>query len=136
MHIYFLHIYSVGRSRQLLITIATMIFMIFSLLLYFGSPLSYLHHRQSWVLYSHSLPDYVSHFLGREREINKIVHWLDPQNTDVRIVSIVGPPGFGKSSLAIQVGHEMIDRGVVVNYVNLDEVILEDLQGKIVAMLA
>ena len=105
---------------------------LFLLLLYFGSPLSYFSHQRSWVLYSPSLPDYVSHFSGREEEINDIVHWLDPQNTAVRIVSIVGPPGFGKSSLAIQVGHEMIDRGVVVNYVNLDELTLEDLPGKIV----
>ena len=131
----FIHVYSAGRRLQLIlaICIAMTIVALFLLLLYFGSPLSYFSHQQSWVLYSPSLPDYVSHFSGREKEINDIVHWLDPQNTAVRIVSIVGPPGFGKSSLAIQVGHEMIDYGVVVNYVNLDELTLEDLPGKIVA---
>ena len=100
---------------------------------YFRLSISYFCHRQNWGLYSPSLPDHVSHFSGREKEISDIVHWLDPQNTDVRIVSIVGPPGFGKSSLAIQVGHEMIDQGVVVNYVNLDELTVEDLPEKIVA---
>ena len=134
--VHYSHIlYSAGRSLQIIITIciAMTILALFLLLLYFGSPFSYFSHQRSWVFYSPSLPDYVSHFSGREKEINDIVHWLDPQNTAVRIVSIVGPPGFGKSSLAIQVGHEMIDRGVVVNYVNLDELTLEDLPGKIVA---
>ena len=109
------------------------IIFIFLLVFYFEPSPSYLYHQQRWVLYSPSLPDYVSHFSGREKEINDIIHWLDPHNTDVRVVSIVGPPGFGKSSLAIQVGHEMIDQGVVVNYVNLDELTVEDLPEKIVA---
>ena len=134
VHYSCIHVYSAGRILQNIITICiAMTILALFLLLYFGSPLSYFNHQQSWVFYSPSLPDYVSHFSGREKEISDIVHWLDPQNTDVRIVSIVGPPGFGKSSLAIQVGHEMIDRGVVVNYVNLDEVTVEDLPGKIVA---
>ena len=100
---------------------------------YFRLFISYFCHQQNWVLYSPSFPDRVSHFSGREKEISDIVHWLDPHNTDVRVVSIVGPPGFGKSSLAIHVGHEMIDQGVVVNYVNLDELTVEDLPEKIVA---
>ena len=71
---------------------------------YFRLFISYFCHRQNWVLYSPSLLDHVLHFSGREKEISDIVHWLDPHNTDVRVVSIVGPPGFGKSSLAIYSG--------------------------------
>ena len=130
LHSYFIHVFSTGRSCQLLEIFAIIILL---MLFCFGYSYSYLHHQRSWDAHSSSLPNYVSHFSGREKQINDIIHWLDPHNTDVRIVSIVGPPGFGKSSLAIQVGHEMIDQGVVVNYVNLDELTLEDLPEKIVA---
>ena len=92
----------------------------------------HIHHRRVWVDYSHSLPNYVPHFLGRDKEVKDLVRLLDPDNTDVRTVSIVGPPGFGKSSLAIHVGHEMVDRGVVVNYVNLDEIAVDGIPEKII----
>ena len=88
-------------------------------------------HDQAWKTYSHSLPTYVPHFLGRDREIADLVRLLDPQSTAVRTVSIVGPPGFGKSSLAIHVGHAIIDKGAVVNYVNLDKVAIDDLPEKV-----
>ena len=91
-----------------------------------------IHHRRVWVDYSHSLPNYVPHFLGRDKEVKDLVRLLDPDTTDVRTVSIVGPPGFGKSSLAIHVGHEMVDRGVVVNYVNLDETAVDGIPEKII----
>ena len=66
----------------------------------------HIYHRQVWSSYSPSLPDYIPHFLGHDKEIEDLVRLLDPENTDVRTVSIVGPPGFGKSSLALHVGHE------------------------------
>ena len=40
---------------------------------------------------------------------------------DTRIINIVGSPGFGKSTVAIHVGHYMVDRGVIVHYVNMME---------------
>ena len=91
-----------------------------------------MRHNQVWLGYSSSLPDYVPHFLGRDQEIADLVKLLDPGNGDIKTVSIVGPPGFGKSSLATHVGHEMIDKGVVVNYVDLDEVELDGLPEKII----
>ena len=48
---------------------------------------------------------------------------LDINNQDVRIVSIVGSPGFGKSTLAIQVGHNLVRKGFTVHYVNMIEVL-------------
>ena len=40
---------------------------------------------------------------------------------DTRIINIVGSPGFGKSTVAIHVGHHMVDRGVIVHYVDMME---------------
>ena len=40
---------------------------------------------------------------------------------DTRIINIVGSPGFGKSTVAIHIGHHMVDRGVIVHYVNMME---------------
>ena len=120
-----------SKCRVLIAASSFLTIMAFAVLL-FGLYFHHIRHSQLWLAYSPSLPDYVPHFLGREKEISELVMMLDPENTDVRTVSIVGPPGFGKSSLAIHVGHEMIDRGVVVNYVNLDEVTLDGLPEKIV----
>ena len=41
--------------------------------------------------------------------------------SDVRIVNIVGSPGFGKSTLAVHVGDQMVKQGVEVHYVNMGE---------------
>ena len=39
-----------------------------------------------------------------------------------KILHIIGPPGFGKSTLAICVGNELISRGVVVRYIDMAQV--------------
>lgn len=68
---------------------------------------------------SNNLPfisDYV-HFVGREREVNDVLQLLSHQGT--RIDNIYGSPGFGKSTLAVYVGHRVLTRGVNVHYVNL-----------------
>ena len=39
----------------------------------------------------------------------------------VRVLNIIGPPGFGKSTLAIHLGHRLIDQNVYVYYVNMAE---------------
>ena len=70
-------------------------------------------------------------FLGREKEIGDLTMWLDLHSDDVRVVSIVGPSGIGKSSLAIQVGHQMIDKGAVVNYVDVSLVDLDGLPDQL-----
>ena len=57
-------------------------------------------------------------FVGRESE------WeLTGKIENSTIVSIVGPPGFGKSTLAIHVGHEITEKGgIAVHYADLYEV--------------
>lgn len=59
------------------------------------------------------------HFLGRDKDVMKIMKLLDFSNQTFEIVCIVGSPGIGKSSLAITVGNEMIVNNVVVHYVNM-----------------
>ena len=61
-------------------------------------------------------------FVGREQEMSKLMDMLDfRSDADVRIVNIVGSPGFGKSTLAVHVGDQMVRQGVEVHYVNMDE---------------
>ena len=60
-------------------------------------------------------------FLGREAEIQTLSEWIE--NPTVNIISIVGSPGFGKSTLAIHVGHVITEMGgVAVHYADLYEV--------------
>ena len=61
-------------------------------------------------------------FVGREQEMSKLMDLLDfRSDADVRIVNIVGSPGFGKSTLAVHVGDQMVKQGVEVHYVNMNE---------------
>ena len=58
-------------------------------------------------------------FVGRETEIEELTDWIENSS----IVSIVGSPGFGKSTLAIHVGHVITEKGgVAVHYADLYEV--------------
>ena len=69
--------------------------------------------------HSKSLPYLDESFVGREREMQEVLNLVDFSNSGVRIVNIIGSPGFGKSTLAIHVGHEMVKKGDVVHYINL-----------------
>ena len=71
--------------------------------------------------YSKSLP-HVDRFVGREDDIHNITGHLDFTSSDVRVVHIVGPPGFGKSTLAIKIGEIFVKRKVTVHYVDLSSV--------------
>ena len=71
--------------------------------------------------YSKSLP-HVDRFVGREDDIHIITGYLDFTSSDVRVVHIVGPPGFGKSTLAIKIGEIFVKRKVTVHYVDLGSV--------------
>ena len=48
-----------------------------------------------------------------------ILDLVDFRNSTIRIINIIGPPGFGKSTLAIHVGHEVVQNGDTVHYINL-----------------
>ena len=71
---------------------------------------------------SRSLPHPIPNFVGREEEVGKLLKALQYESDSPRIVSITGSPGFGKSTLAIHVGHKLIDEGIAVSYVDMNEV--------------
>ena len=84
--------------------------MLYTTLLYYF----HLHH-------SKSLPYPSKNFVGREADMKTIVQRVNFDVLDTRIINIVGSPGFGKSTVAIHVGHHMVDRGVIVHYVDMME---------------
>ena len=61
-------------------------------------------------------------FVGRKTELNDVLQLFDFGQSNTRVVSIDGPPGFGKSTLAIKVGHKVVRKGTNVLYVNMLEV--------------
>ena len=88
-------------------------------------------HWLAWWRHSSLLPESASPFLGREREQSELTEWLDLQSDEVRVINIVGPTGIGKSALAIQLGHQLIDRGATVSYVDTSLIGLEGITGEI-----
>ncbi len=76
---------------------------------------------QMWQSFSPAFPCSNKEIVGRNHDQAVLVLWLDFLNTDVSIVNIVGPPGIGKSTLAIHVGNEIIANGDTVFYINMDE---------------
>ena len=70
---------------------------------------------------SKSLPYPSETFVGREWELDELIKFINFSNHDHRIVNIVGPPGIGKTTLAIHLGHRMIPSGVLVHYIDMAE---------------
>ena len=75
----------------------------------------YLHHSKSLPFLSENA------FVGREREMEMLMQQIDFSNQSTRIINLFGPPGFGKSTLAIHIGHAAVRKGVEVHYVNMEE---------------
>ena len=61
-------------------------------------------------------------FVGREDNIRNITGYLDFTSSDVEVVHIVGPPGFGKSTLAKKIGHIILRKGVKVHYADIRQI--------------
>ena len=59
----------------------------------------------------------VPHFTGRQNEIEEITGHVTSGSTS--IISIWGSPGFGKTSLAIAVGHHLHSQGLPVYFLSL-----------------
>ena len=59
----------------------------------------------------------VPHFTGRQKECEDIASHLT--SGSARIVSIWGSPGFGKTSVAIAIGHHLHSQGLPVYYLSL-----------------
>jgi predicted ATPase/transcriptional regulator with XRE-family HTH domain len=54
-----------------------------------------------------NLPISLTSLIGREREIEAIHRLIVPAK--VRLLTLTGPPGIGKSSLSLQVAHDVLD---------------------------
>jgi len=63
------------------------------------------------------LPSVVPNFTGRQSECEDIIRHVTSDST--RLVSICGSPGFGKTSVAIAVGHAVQSRGIPVYWISL-----------------
>ena len=59
----------------------------------------------------------VPHFTGRQRECDEITGHVNSKS--IRIVSIWGSPGFGKTSVATAVGHRLHSQGLPVYFLSL-----------------
>ncbi|XP_078370506.1 uncharacterized protein LOC144654284 isoform X2 [Oculina patagonica] len=64
-----------------------------------------------------NLPPKVPHFTGRDIECDDIVGYLTTAST--RLISVWGSPGFGKTSIAITVGHHLQTRDLPVYLLSL-----------------
>ena len=62
------------------------------------------------------LPSMVPNFTGRQSECKEIVDLVTSEHT--RIVTIWGSPGFGKTSVAIAVGHQLQSQGFSVCFLS------------------
>ena len=70
---------------------------------------------------SKTLPYLSKNFVGRDKEVSEILEIVNFTRSDTRIVNIVGSPGFGKSTIAKQIGHKLVDVGARVHYIDVGE---------------
>ena len=81
-----------------------------------------------------SLPPVVPNFTGRQSECEEIIEHVSSES--IRLVSIWGTPGFGKTSVAIAVGHALQSQGMPVYWVSLRGVRSKaDLASKFLSLL-
>ena len=87
-------------------------------------------------LFSPVFPSPNRYFVGRSQDVSTILEWLDfSSSASIDIVNIVGPPGIGKSALAIYVGNEVIARGESAYYINMAEFPNEQLKQVLAAKI-
>ena len=81
-----------------------------------------------------SVPDLVPNFIGRQSERAEIMGHVTSEST--RLVSIWGSPGFGKTSVAIAVGHDLQSKGMPVCWLSLRELKTKtDLTSKLLSFV-
>ena len=83
------------------------------------------------------LPQTVPHFVSRERECQSILRWLDPTH-ECRCILLHGPPGIGKTALAIKVANDQreTDKNTMVVYVNCKYIYsADDFAEKVLAQI-
>ena len=64
-----------------------------------------------------SIPDELPNFVGRDKECKVVEHHLTDEVT--RLVNIWGPPGFGKTSVAIRVAHHLQEKNFPVYFASV-----------------
>ena len=80
-----------------------------------------------------SIPDELPNFVGRDKECKAIEHHLTDEVT--RLVNVWGPPGFGKTSVAIRVAHHLQEKNFPVYFASVRGVeSMEDLVSKLLSM--
>ena len=80
-----------------------------------------------------SIPDELPNFVGRDKECKAIEHHLTDEVT--RLVNVWGPPGFGKTSVAIRVAHHLQEKNFPVYFASVRGVeSMEDLVSKLLRM--
>ncbi len=99
-----------SKSTQILITSAVAALLGISLGSYYSlvtTPLLY-----------ESLPTNVVMF-GGEEDLNNLTRlWMDEK---VQFINVYGPPGWGKSTLVMRFGHQVVEGGTSVVYVNMND---------------
>ena len=80
-----------------------------------------------------SIPDELPNFVGRDKECKAVEHHLTDEVT--RLVNVWGPPGFGKTSVAIRVAHHLQEKNFPVYFSSVRGVErMEDLVSKLLRM--
>ena len=69
--------------------------------------------------FTYELPQYSVDFLGRHETMDEITSKLSTDS--VHLLNINGPLGCGKSQLAIQLGHRLINEGLSVSYIDVSD---------------
>ena len=66
-----------------------------------------------------SLPVLKQELIGREEEMKVIMDYF--KNSKVNVVTLFGQAGFGKSEIALHVGHRMLQLGLDVHYIRVED---------------
>ncbi len=69
---------------------------------------------------SNSLPLVEEELVGRQEEVNKILQFLSDEN--VKVVTLFGSPGFGKSAIARHIGNLFLRNGTDVHYLVVEDI--------------
>ena len=95
----------------------------FTVILLIALTLIYLIPDHSPSKLSGDLPILTPNFVGRQTDIKKVLQVIDyTDGAASRIISITGAPGFGKSTLAIRIGHKLTKDDVQVLHIDMNEV--------------
>ena len=67
-----------------------------------------------------SLPVLKQELIGRDQEMKDIIDSLHDDTNRVDAVTLFGQAGFGKSEVALHVGHKMVEQGIDVHYIKVE----------------